>query len=109
MNTALWRDISILILSVEALVWLLIALAVAYFLARGVSYVLGRLREAFSRLRGLLQRINAGVEIATDRIVAPVLAVERAVARARGTWAGLRSTMTSDQSRVTWTSHKEET
>jgi hypothetical protein len=90
MEIGFWRDISVVLLVLEAFILSLIPLVVVYFLGRGVTYVLRETPGVFAQIRGGLTQVHDMVAQITEQIVAPVLAVARTVAQIRGILAGVR-------------------
>ena len=72
MNLGLWRDISVVLLVLEAFVLTIVPLAVFYFLGRGVTYLLREIPGYFVQVRSVLTQVRDVVVQITDRIVAPL-------------------------------------
>ncbi len=90
MNLGFWRDISVVLLVLEAFVLTLLAGVVLYFLGRGVTILLREIPNFFTRIREVQASILSTVSRITDRIVAPAFAAAQFIARLRGIAAGIR-------------------
>ena len=90
MDIGFWRDISVVLLVLEAFVISLVAGIVVYAIGRGVTYLLREIPGVFTQIHDILTQVNDTVRLITEHIVAPFVAVEQFVARLRGIVAGIR-------------------
>ena len=92
MDIPLWRDVSAVLLAVEAFVLALIPLGVLYFANKVLRELRSSLRPLFPRARARVQQVEWYTAQTGELIVAPIIAVYALVARLRsiaGTMAGL--------------------
>jgi len=82
-SLANWRDLSIVLLVIEAFIISLAPAVALYFCVRGISWVLKQLRTYAPQVQGYFRQ---GAEIAEDlsqKIAAPFFAVGAAAAQVR--------------------------
>jgi hypothetical protein len=79
----LWRDISVVLLSVEVFVLSLIPLVVLYFANKGLWRLGSSLRPIFARARARVRQVETVTARVTEVIVAPIIAVYALAARLR--------------------------
>lgn len=90
MGLEFWRDASIVLLAVEALVLVVVVGIVLYFLDRGTTTLLRQIPVYFTQIGGYLAQAHSAVTRAADAIVAPFISIKVFVARVRGLVAGIR-------------------
>jgi hypothetical protein len=89
MNLALWRDISIVWLSLLCFVGLLIPLAALYFGVRGINMGLARLRLAFQMGQKYSRLLRSQSEVLSQKIGEPIIRTQKQVAWLRTTLRSL--------------------
>jgi len=89
MDLGFWRDVSVVVLVIEAFVLTLIGGVITYFVARGVTYLLQEIPKGFLQVRDILAQVQEVVVQITDRAISPVLAVSQFIARLKGIGAGI--------------------
>ena len=87
-----WRDLSIVLLSLEAFVLLLIPGAALFMAIRGMGWILNRGRPALRDLQGWTSRVSVETEKVCARVVGPVVRARVLPARFKGLWAGIIDT-----------------
>lgn len=85
-----WSYIAQLVLSLEVLVLLAVVLLIAYFLVRGMRAVLRAVPAYLRQAHQALEQARGYVELICRILISPFVAVESALARARGVWQGIR-------------------
>jgi len=91
MGLEFWRDASIVLLAVEALVLVVVVGIVLYFLDRGTTTLLRQTPGYFALLGGYLAQAHSAVTRVADTIAAPFISIKVFVARVRGLMAGIRN------------------
>jgi hypothetical protein len=98
MNISLWRDISVVLLALEAFILALIPLAVVYFANKGLWRLRASVRPLFRQVREYVQQVEMTTTRVAEMVVAPIMSFYALVARVRGTiltvvglmWGGIR-------------------
>lgn len=83
MNLALWRDISIVWLSLFCFIGLLIPIALLYFVVRGMNAAQVRILPLFRQAQGYSQRARQQSETLTNRVAEPIIQVNKRAAKMR--------------------------
>jgi len=83
MTIPFWRNISIVLLAVEAFVLVLIPLVTLYFANRGLHRLRSFLRPIFPRTRDRVQQVERVTAQVGELIVAPIIAVYALAVRLR--------------------------
>jgi hypothetical protein len=83
MNLALWRDISIVWLSLFCFIGLVIPLVVLYFMVRGISVVPAKLLPLLRRAQGYSRAMRQQSESLSNKIGDPVIQVKKRATRLR--------------------------
>ena len=79
-----WRDASLIFLSLQVFVLLLVPVAVLYFVNRGLHWLLVRVRPAFAWVREKVDMVSVVIATACAKIASPFIA-------ARAAWAGVQA------------------
>ncbi len=74
MTIPFWRDVSVVLLAVEAFVLALIPLAALYFASRGLRQFRSFLRPLFPQTRVRVQQVERITVQGSELIVAPIIA-----------------------------------
>jgi len=85
MDIPLWRDISVVLLVIEAFVLVLVPLAVLYLTNRGLWRLRASLRPVFPVIRGRVEQIHADTARVADLLVTPIIAIYALASRLRTT------------------------
>ena len=83
MTIPFWRDVSVVLLAVEAFVLILIPLVALYFANKGLRRLRSFLRPIFPRTRARVQQVERVTAQAGELIVAPIIATYALAARLR--------------------------
>jgi len=86
---AQWRDISLILLALEAFVLCLVPLVLLYYSNKGVHWLIARAREAFAWLRMRVFAAQRYVDRTTDKIVWPFLAWQGFTAGVVSGWSAI--------------------
>lgn len=78
-----WRDLSLVLLALEAFLLSLVPLAMFYYCVKGMRWLLPHMREWFARLRSLAEQANRFVATACKKIVTPFVAWQSVLAGAK--------------------------
>lgn len=89
MDLALWRDISIVWLSIFCFIGQLIPLVIAYFAVRGMSRALRGTAHVLHLAQDYSSRTRLYTNQTADRIVQPVARVRSQGARFEAVWKSL--------------------
>jgi len=89
MDLGFWRDISVVLLVIEAFVLSLVAGVIVYAIGRGITYLLREIPKVFAQIRDILAQVQTVVTQITDRAISPVLAVSQFIGRVKGIRAGI--------------------
>jgi len=74
MSLEFWRNVSVVWIAIHAFVLFLIPTAIAYFMVRGINWVLAKTKLGFSKAQGFSRQVNEKTEALSDRVAAPVIA-----------------------------------
>jgi hypothetical protein len=83
MDLAFWRDLSVVLLCLEAFVLLLIPGALFFLLLKGLRALEQKMREFSPKVQGVFRQVNRVTRQVTDKIAEPVIKVSAATARAQ--------------------------
>jgi uncharacterized iron-regulated membrane protein len=83
MSLEFWRNLSVVWIAIHAFVLFLIPTAIAYFLVRGINWVLAKTKLGFTKARGFSRQVNAKTEALSERVAAPVIAAHSKATRAQ--------------------------
>ena len=83
MSLEFWRNLSVVWIAIHAFVLFLIPTAIAYFLVRGINWVLAKTKLGFTKARGFSRQVNAKTEALYERVAAPVIAAHSKATRAQ--------------------------
>ncbi len=83
MTLANWRDLSIILLVVEAFVIGLIPAVIFFFTIKGVLWMNRKLSIAGPIVRGYFRKAERSTKIASDRIAAPFITASVTTARVK--------------------------
>ena len=83
MSLEFWRNLSVVWIAIHAFVLFLIPTAIAYFLVRGINWVLAKTKLGFTKARGFSRQVNAKTEALAERVAAPVIAAHSKATRAQ--------------------------
>jgi hypothetical protein len=81
LSLSLWRDISVVWLSLLCFIGLIIPLAVAYFSVRGMDAALRYTGAALDKAQQLSSQVRMQTGKASHRIIEPVIKVNRQAAK----------------------------
>lgn len=81
MSLEFWRNISVVWIAIHAFVLFLIPTVIAYFLVRGINWVLGKTKLGFSKAQGFSRQVNEKTEALSKQVAAPVIAAHSKVSR----------------------------
>jgi hypothetical protein len=73
MDLAFWRDASVILLSCEAFIFMLIPGAIFYFAFKGLRVAEAKVREFSPRVQGAFRQANRLTHQYADKLVAPVI------------------------------------
>ncbi len=76
-----WRNVSVVWIAIHAFVLFLIPTAIAYFLVRGINWLLAKTKLGLTQARGISRLVNQRTETLCERIAAPVIAAHSKAAR----------------------------
>lgn len=93
---AIMRDISILILALQGLIFLAVAIAAGYFLIRGMNALLRAIPKGFAQVRELLTAIQRIVSQASNIIIRPFIIAAGLRARIAGILRALSRPLRND-------------
>lgn len=83
MTIPFWRDVSVVLLVVEAFILALIPLGVLYFVNRGLQRLRAFLRPIFRRTRARVQQVERVTFQVSELIVTPIIAIYALASRVR--------------------------
>ena len=85
MSLDFWRNVSVVWIAIHAFVLFLIPTAIAYFLVRGINWLLAKTKLGFSKAQGFSRQVNQRTDALSERIAAPVIAAHSKAARVERT------------------------
>ncbi len=81
MSLEFWRNLSVVWIALHAFVLFLIPTVIAYFLVRGINWLLAKTKLGFSKAQGFSRQVNEKTEALSERVAAPVIAAHSKVSR----------------------------
>lgn len=75
MTLEFWRNVSVVWIAIHAFVLFLIPTAIAFFLVRGINWVLANTRRGFVKAQGFSRQVNQKTDEISDKVVAPVISL----------------------------------
>jgi hypothetical protein len=81
MDLAFWRDASIVLLSLEGFILMLIPGALIFFSIKGMRELTRKLKVVSPKVQAVFSQINLTTRQASDRIASPLIAASAAKAR----------------------------
>ena len=85
MSIALWRDISVVWLSLFCFVALVIPIVILYFAVRGMNFVQEKTHMLFLKAQGISQIVRVRTESISEKVAKPVIQAHGSFAKTR-TW-----------------------
>jgi hypothetical protein len=73
MDLAFWRDASVILLSCEAFIFMLIPGAIFYFVFRGLRIGEQKIREYSPKVQRAFRQANRYARLGADKVAAPVI------------------------------------
>ena len=89
MSLEFWRNVSVVWIAIHAFLLFLIPTAIAYFLVRGINWLLVKSRLGFTKARGFSRQVAEKTEAVSNQVAAPVIAVHSQATRAQQTGRSL--------------------
>lgn len=89
MSLDFWRNVSVVWIAIHAFILFLVPTVIAYFLVRGINWVLAKTKLGISKAQGFSRQVNERTETISARVVAPVIAVHSKAARVQQTGKSL--------------------
>lgn len=83
MGLAFWRDLSIVLLSLEAFVLMLIPGALFFFSLKGLRAIETKMLEISPKVQGVFRQANLKTNQVSDKLAAPFIAASAANARVK--------------------------
>lgn len=75
MTLEFWRNVSVVWIAIHAFVLFLIPTAIAFFLVRGINWVLANTRRGFVKAQSFSRQVNQKTDEISDKVVAPVISL----------------------------------
>jgi len=85
MSLEFWRNVSVVWIAIHAFVLFLIPTAIAYFLVRGINWLLSKTKLGLAAAQGISRQVNERTEALSERIAAPVIAARSKATRVQTT------------------------
>ena len=89
MDLAFWRDVSIVFLSIQTFILLLVPLVAFYFAVRGLNFLHVRLPGVMYRAQGISKQVRVKTEAVSQRVADPVVRAQRERTKAEATLQAL--------------------
>lgn len=81
MTLEFWRNVSVVWIAIHAFILFLIPTAIAYFLVRGINWVLANTRRGFAKAQNFSGQVNRKTDEISNKVVAPVIRARSAATR----------------------------
>lgn len=81
MSLEFWRNVSVVWIAIHAFILFLIPTAIAYFLVRGINWVLAKTKLGFSKAQGFSRQVNQKTDALSERVAAPLIAAHGKASR----------------------------
>ncbi len=91
MDLAFWRDLSVVLLCLEAFIMTLIPGAIIFFSIKGLRALEKKLREVSPKVQGVFHTVNRATRQASDKAASPFIAASAANAQVNALWRGTTS------------------
>jgi hypothetical protein len=89
MSLEFWRDIAVVLLSLQLLIALLIPLVAGFFMVKGMGWVHRKTHPILTRAREWSGLIREQTDRRATQVISPVIGINRRAAQARGILAHL--------------------
>ncbi len=83
MTLATWRDLSVILLAIEAFLMVLIPGIVLYLAIRGMSWATRKLRSTAPVVQNAFRKVASISEQASHRVASPIIATSATMAQVR--------------------------
>ena len=84
-----WRDASLIFLSLQAFILLLVPVVILYFMNRGAHWLLVRVRPAFALVREKVDDASAIVAAVCAKIASPFIAGRALISGVQAGWRAI--------------------
>jgi hypothetical protein len=91
MDLAFWRDMSLVLLCLEAFVIMLVPGAIFFYSIKGMRELEKKMREVSPQVHGVFHRVNQVTRQTSDKVASPFIAVSAANAQVKAMWRGKAS------------------
>lgn len=91
MDLAFWRDLSIVLLCLEAFIMVLIPGVIFFFSIKGLQMLEKKLREVTPKVHEVFHKVNHVTRQASDKAASPFIAASAASAQVKALWRGTTS------------------
>jgi hypothetical protein len=88
-DLAFWRDVSIVFLSIQTFILLLVPLVAFYFAVRGLNFLHIRLPRVMYKAQDISKQVRMKTEAASQRVADPVVRAQRERTKAEATLQSL--------------------
>ena len=89
MSLEFWRNVSVVWIAIHAFVLFLVPTAIAYFLVRGINWLLAKTKIGFTKAQSFSRQVNERTETISVRVAAPVIAAHSKAAGVQQTGKSL--------------------
>ncbi len=83
MSIEFWRNVSVVWIAIHAFILFLIPTVIAYFLVKGINWLLAKTALGFAKAQGFSRQVNQKTEDLSNRVAAPLIAVHSKANRAQ--------------------------
>lgn len=91
MELTFWRDLSIVLLVLEAFILMLVPGVILFFSIKGIQALQNKLREYAPKVQGVFHQVDRTSRKVSDKVAAPFIAVSAARAQVKGLQRGAAS------------------
>ncbi len=91
MDLAFWRDLSVILLCLEAFIMALIPGAIFFFSIKGLRLLEKKLREVSPKVQGVFDKVDQTARQISDKAASPFIAASATKAQVKAIWRGTAS------------------
>lgn len=84
MSLEFWRDVAVVLLSLQILILLLLPLVASFFLVKGMNWVHRKTRPILAKAREWSGLMREQADRRSQQVIAPVIGANRRAAQVRG-------------------------
>lgn len=86
MSLDFWRNVAVIWLCMQGFILLLIPLAIAFFMVKGINWVVAKTPPLFHKAQGYSRLVRDKTDLYADKVADPLIRVHGAAHNAQTVW-----------------------